>query len=73
MLHELVFTGNPLHEKFMEDNGGDNELWKGEVQRRLKPLKKLDGKFSKSEKIQRSIDVHSSLGFHCIRDEPAAD
>lgn len=45
-LHELVFTGNPLHEKFLEDNDGKQEVWQAEVQKRLKPLKKLDGKFS---------------------------
>ncbi len=43
-LHELVFTGNPLHEKFLEDNDGKQEIWQAEVQKRLKPLKKLDGK-----------------------------
>lgn len=45
-LHELVFTGNPLHEKFLEDNDGKQEVWQAEVQKRLKPLKKLDGKLS---------------------------
>lgn len=44
-LHELVFTGNPLHEKFLEDNDGKQEIWQAEVQKRLKPLKKLDGRF----------------------------
>lgn len=43
-LHELVFTGNPLHEKFLEDNDGKQEIWQAEVQKRLKPLKKLDGR-----------------------------
>ncbi|CAF5182148.1 unnamed protein product, partial [Rotaria magnacalcarata] len=42
-LHELVFTGNPLHDKFLEDNGGSQDNWQAEVQKRLKPLKKLDG------------------------------
>ncbi|CAF1078993.1 unnamed protein product [Adineta steineri] len=42
-LQELVFTGNPLHEKFLEDNDGKQEIWQAEVQKRLKPLKKLDG------------------------------
>lgn len=43
-MHELVFTGNPLHEKFLEDNDGKQEIWQAEVQKRLKPLRKLDGK-----------------------------
>lgn len=42
-LHELVFVGNPLHEKFLEDNDGKQETWQAEVQKRLKSLKKLDG------------------------------
>lgn len=44
MLQELVFTGNPLHEKFLEENDGKQEAWQNEVQKRLKSLKKLDGK-----------------------------
>ncbi len=43
-LHELVFNGNPLHEKYLEDNDGKQEIWQAEVQKRLKPLKKLDGR-----------------------------
>ncbi|CAF0908300.1 unnamed protein product [Didymodactylos carnosus] len=42
-LQELVFTGNPLHEKFLEENDGKHEHWQAEVQKRLKALKKLDG------------------------------
>jgi hypothetical protein len=33
-----------LHEKFLEDNDGKQEIWQAEIQKRLKPLKKLDGK-----------------------------
>ena len=39
-----MFTGNPLHEKFLEDNDSKQEIWQAEVQKRLKPLRKLDGR-----------------------------
>ncbi len=68
-LHELVFTGNPLHEKFLEDNDGKQEIWQAEVQKRLKPLKKLDGKILN---FLFSF-IFLCLGLHIIREQEGGE
>ena len=69
-LQELVFTGNPLHEKFLEDNDGKQEVWQAEVQKRLKPLKKLDGKIIA---LPRTTLFVLCLGLHIIREQEGTD
>jgi hypothetical protein len=68
-LQELVFTGNPLHEKFLEDNDGKQEIWQAEVQKRLKPLRKLDGRILNI--IFRLISF--SIGLHIIREQEGGE
>jgi hypothetical protein len=69
-LHELVFTGNPLHEKFLEDNDGKQEIWQAEVQKRLKPLKKLDGKIFD---VCFCLIFCFRIGLHIIREQEGGE